>query len=327
MNRRAPASIGLLLACATIARAQPATTRGARLVEFPNVVVDLDARQVRVACESLALADAPLEFLCVTKGGPEHESVLRTSAKPSHVHAGLLMLGLEPGVPATYRAATNDWRAPFGPPVRISCEWTDANGARVRVPAERTLAGTAQNQDARPTWIFAGSHVRPADGAYLADLTGYVVTLVNFEHALIDVPRVTSSRNETLEWRTDLAVVPPRGTTVTMVLDAAPAAATTTQATTSPATPAIATPATQPDAASDADAVDREIAAYRDRWRASVAPHEAALRAAARAHADVIGALRRRQQALVDEADHLQRLIDDLDREFGELATPRPGVP
>ena len=65
------------------------------------------------------------------------------------------------------------------------------------------LRGTARRPaDApTPTWVFAGSHVRPTDGAYLADLTGYVVTIVNFEHAADrTLPELASSSNDTLEW-------------------------------------------------------------------------------------------------------------------------------
>ena len=99
--------------CAPSGRSQPApsTTEPATrppppagVVEVRGVVVDRAARQVRVQCEALAI-DAPLEFFCVSKGGPEHESVLRTSAKASHIHAGLLMLGLEPGSPMRFDEA------------------------------------------------------------------------------------------------------------------------------------------------------------------------------------------------------------------------------
>jgi hypothetical protein len=37
------------------------------------------------------------------------------------------------------------------------------------------------------TWIFAGSRQTP-NGTYGADDTGYTVTLVNFDYALIDIP-------------------------------------------------------------------------------------------------------------------------------------------
>lgn len=223
---------GILVAIASaalLARAQPASRPG--LVEFPGVTVDVAAREVRVTSESLAVT-APLEFFCVARGGPEHEAVLRTSARASHIHAGLLLIGLEPGHPARYVQETNTWLAPTGAAVRIECEWTDAAGQTIRVPAERLMRGV---RDAAPmppaAWVFAGSTTR-SDGVYLADPLGYTVSLVNFEHALIDVPELVSSANETLEWQVDPTVCPPRGTAVTMILS--PDGRATTTPTTRP---------------------------------------------------------------------------------------------
>jgi len=47
------------------------------------------------------------------------------------------------------------------------------------------------------TWIFAGSRLMP-DGNYAADIDGYVVTIVNFDLTLIDVPN--SSAAPTRRW-------------------------------------------------------------------------------------------------------------------------------
>src|SRR2546423_9566969 len=58
-------------------------------------------KQVRVECESLSV-NAPLEFYCCLRGTNEHESVLRTDAKPSDIFTGLLAIGLKPGIPVTY---------------------------------------------------------------------------------------------------------------------------------------------------------------------------------------------------------------------------------
>ena len=51
----------------------------------------------------------PLEFFCCMTGTAEHEAVLRSHVMPSHLHLGLLMLGLQPGepVPVTPRRQTS----------------------------------------------------------------------------------------------------------------------------------------------------------------------------------------------------------------------------
>jgi hypothetical protein len=48
---------------------------------------------------------------------------------------------------------------------------------------------------------------------------------------------------------------------------------------------------------------------------------------AGQAHYDVILQLRREQQKLVDQADGIQRLIDELERQYQEMTTPQPQLP
>lgn len=205
--------------------ASPATTRatsrpaGERVVTLPGVEADLAAKEVRVECEVLAL-DVPLEFVCVSRGGPEHETLLRTAALPSHVHAALLMVGLTPGTPASYDSDANKWRPSTGPAVALTCRWTDAAGQPRDEPVTALLRDrkTHAQMPATTSWLFAGSTLR--DHRYLADPLGYVVSLVTFEHVPIDVPQVTSSANETLEWERNPDVAPAGGTRVVMVIRA-----------------------------------------------------------------------------------------------------------
>jgi hypothetical protein len=75
-------------------------------------------------------------------------------------------------------------------------------------------------------WVFDGSRMLP-DGRYAADLTGYVVSIVNFDLTMIDVPQLASNANETLEWEYNPDLVPPPGTPVTMTIEPAGGQATT----------------------------------------------------------------------------------------------------
>src|SRR5207248_1096639 len=59
-------------------------------------------------------------------------------------------------------------------------------------------------------------------------------------------------------------------------------------------------------------------------WEQKVAPHDAALREAAQAQYETIAALRREQQRLIDESDRIQRTIDELEKRYQEMTTPRP---
>jgi hypothetical protein len=315
-----PHSSSVALTALLLLSAGPASAPST-VIDFPAVHVDRAAKQVRVDCQALAV-ETPLEFFCVANGGPEHESVLRTTAKASHIHAGLLMLGIEPGSPVRYVESKNAWTAPYGPPIRVSVEWKDADGKLIHRPAESLMRST-RDATVRPKpmgWIFAGSHQREGDGVYLADLTGYIVTLCNFENALVDVPRLVSSANETLEWQAD-PDGPKRGDVVIMILEPAGEL----RMTTGPTTRAANDEHLDAEGLTPAQAAQkREINALRDEWRTTMAPHAQAMHDAAKAHYDAIAKLRERQKKLIDEADQLEALIDELDRAYGEMTTPKP---
>jgi hypothetical protein len=305
-NVQAPFIAGCLLFCsiALSASAEPAETD-----KLPHLQVDVAKKQVRVECEALAVEE-PLEFFCVMNGTSEHESVLRSAAKASDLHLALLMIGLKPGEPVRYSEAAGKWLPPHGPPLQIHCEF-EKDGMSVALPAYRMMRGV-KSKEPMPvlTWIFAGSRVMP-DGNYAADVTGYLVSIVNFELTVIDIPKLASSNNETLEWETNLDVMPPLGTRVWMVIEPAGDAAA---------------PVTQPAGATRVETTrsQTEIDLLRQRWLAAVRPHGKALQDAAQAHYEVIAELRARQQQLINEADELQMLIDQLEKEYQDLTSPHP---
>jgi hypothetical protein len=272
---------------------------------FPHLEVDVQARQVRVECEALRV-EAPLEFFCCVKGTNEHEAVLRSQVTPSHLHAALLMLGLEPGQPVHYSEAAKKWLPPHGPPLRITIEF-EQDGKVISLPAYRLMRDIRSKKEMPPlTWIFAGSRVMD-DGNYAADVTGYLVSIVNFDLTVIDVPALVSNANETLEWETNLDLMPPAGKKVSMIIE--PAGSEGRQPTTAPSAVKL-----------DEEKLDR----LRQRWDQIVRPHAGALREAAQTQYEVIAELRREQQRLIDEADRIQRLIDQLQREYDDMTTPRP---
>ena len=78
-------------------------------------------------------------------------------------------------------------------------------------------------------WVFDGSRVMP-DGVYAADITGYVVSICNFDLTMIDVPAMVSNSNDTLEWEFNPDVVPTKGTPVTMTIESLGGGDTATRA-------------------------------------------------------------------------------------------------
>ena len=385
----------LLPSCAS-AQDPPATQTVGR---FPFLEIDARQRVVKVECEAIRV-NAPLEFFLCASGTNEHESVLRSKVKPSHLHAALLAIGLKPGEPVHFSETSNRWIPPHGPPLSIMAEF-DRDGKPVSVPAYRLLRDIRTSREMTPmTWIFAGSRVME-EGRYAADTTGYLISVVNFDFTVIDIPKLASNANETLEWQTNDDLMPPQGAKVTLVItpagriDAPPATqdaaaepekidqalitidaqgkielqgrpienmeelliglknqenpsarvrvavanaieqnpmardvinvlsragikfAVIPQAMAGPS--AGAKPATR-DAAMNEDLIRR----VRDRWQKDVVPHGQAVRDAARTHYEIVSELRREQQRLIDEADEIQRLIDQFDKQYQDMTAPGP---
>jgi len=286
-----------------------ASTHADPVGHFPHIDVDVKNKQIHVDCEALH-CEAPLEFFCVTAGGNEHESVIRTRAKPSQIHTALLMLGLQPGEPVKYSESARKWFPPHGPPLSISIEYTK-DGKQYSMPAYKLMRDVSTKQSMPPlTWVFTGSRVME-DGTYAADVTSYVVSIVNFDLTLIDIPALASSANETLEWETNLDLMPPLGSPMTMIIEPADNHPTTA-------------PTTDPAPLSDVKIDQQKVDRLRQRWEQEVKPHADALRDAAQAQYEVITQLRREQQRLIDESDRIQRLIDELEGQYQQMTTPRP---
>jgi hypothetical protein len=248
----------------------------------------------------------------------------------------LLALGLKPGAPVSYSKAADKWLPPHGPPLHIDMEYLK-DGKLVSEPANRWMRDIKTKKPMpRTTWIFAGSRVMP-DGNYAADSTGYLVSVVNFDMTVIDIPDLASANNESLEWERNPETVPKAGTKVTMVIQPAGTQAST-RATTQPAEQREPTggDAGVPDSrrssvdagggVSDVTLDEALLARATQKWEAVVAPKAAALREAAQAHYDTINALRREQQRLIDEADRVQRAIDALEKRYQDMTTPSPAA-
>lgn len=339
------------MACASAQTAsQPGTTTAPSTIattlsttgpasKLPHITIDMPSRSVRVDAEMLGV-EAPLEFFCVQSGTNEHESVLRSPVKASHLHLALLIIGLEPGSPLTYSDATKKWTPPHGPPLHIELEWTDDKGKAHRMPAYRAMRNL-KTKETMPalTWVFTGSRVME-DGNYAADVTGYLISVVNFDLTVIDIPELKSSSNDLLEWERNPDTVPPAGTKVTLVIRPAgkddpaatkPAADASKNGNAMLESSASSTTLSN-GASTDAStqgltgvAVNKVLVnELQQRWEQAVAPHKAELRLASQTHYEVIASLREEQQRIIDEADKVQRLIDGLETQFRDMTTPRP---
>jgi hypothetical protein len=327
MNRAIFLSAVLSLFCGACAAEAPAAQNVGRL---PHVEFDAVKKQVRVECKMLQV-DAPLEFFCCVKGTNDYEAMIRSEVKPSDLHLALLAIGLKPGQPVQYSESTKKWIPPQGPPLQMSMEY-EKDGKTVSTPAWKWLRDVKTKKVAPPfTWVFTGSRVMP-DGKYAADVTGYLVSIVNFDLTVIDIPEIASSSNDLLEWERNSDVTPKAGAKVFMVIEPvgnqhgnADIVPTTQPASAQalPADPTIAAPANGGTDAIIANA-DKNVRQLRDDWQKQVATNRETIKAAAEAHYEIMHRLRSQQQKLIDEADHIQQTIDELEKQYQDLTTPRP---
>lgn len=143
-----------------------------------------------------------LESIACTRDTREHESLLVTLAKPSHIHAALLIIGLKPGTPGGWKFENNKLTPvdPTGTRLAIQFVFDDPAGSqRTAEPAQwvvnagdnRPLLSTlAERNPGRPApgWVFAGSrlvqHKDRASGlsreVYDADESGTLIGLTAF---------------------------------------------------------------------------------------------------------------------------------------------------
>jgi hypothetical protein len=326
------ALLSVLTACQTHAADGPSTAPASdhQVGKLPHLEFDAVRKQVRVECEMLAV-DAPLEFFCCVRGTNDYEAMIRSAVKPSDLHLALLAVGLKPGQPMQYYEAAKRWSPPQGPPLQIVMEY-EKDGKHVSTPAWKWMRDSKSKKSAPPfTWVFAGSRVMP-DGSYAADTTGYLISIVNFDLTVIDVPQLASNSNDQLEWERNPDTTPKAGTKLVMVIEPAgiehrdPNVAPTTQPAAGGLSSSAGTP--PPLQAANVDAligtaekVGKQAA---KEWHDEVSKHRDALREAAEAHYRIMHTLRTQQQKLIDEADRMQKTIDDLEKEYQDLTTPRP---
>jgi hypothetical protein len=204
---------------------------------FPHVKADAKARIVQF--DGIVPIDAhdkvtPLVFLEVvacTQDTKEHESLVMTQARPSHVHAALLLINLQPGTPGRWKVENGELVAidPTGDPVDITISFRDATGRDVSLsPADMIVdTNTGARFDAGPApkpagWLFAGSQIVHRQGRewYDADGAGTLIGLTTFGSEAIAYGRVISPDAGVQEpqWIANKQNVPAAGTSVTVTI-------------------------------------------------------------------------------------------------------------
>ncbi len=188
-------------------------------------IVEFDG-WVPIDCHDPRTPDVWLEQVVCITDTLEHESLVVSLAKPSEVHAAMLLVGLEPGKPGSYR-----WDgqcvvgvSPEGDAVGVTFVHEDDEGNEVvsdplswvvDVTGTRSLGDGLQD---RPAFVFGGSRFVAYNGpeVYDADMSGTLIGLATFGGETIAFTEVISheAMYQEPEWLANAKRVPEYGTKV-----------------------------------------------------------------------------------------------------------------
>ncbi len=174
--------------------------------------------------------DTPHIFLEVIACAPdtrEHEALVMTKAKPSHIHAALLMLGRTPGFPGSWiwngPGSDITYSAPRGDEIDIYLRYTNPEGLVIAQPVREWIVDVDSGEPLPDApFKFAGSRFVDyrGDEVYDADYAGTIVGLATFGNEVVAWTEVFSpdASIDPPRWIANTETVPEFGTPVTLIL-------------------------------------------------------------------------------------------------------------
>ena len=210
-------------------------------LNLPGIKINVEEWSVDVAA-TVALRDGLLELVACMKDTKEHESIVAVEAKPSHIHAALLLLGAEPGNPAVRKIVGEgeDSRfidlPPRGGMIDVYLVIDTPDGKKQHPISDfiemardhYDYAGNPIEHDDEPdpfpghAFMFTGSVLveRGEDQPrqYIADYSGNVITLVTFGDEMMSKPGFHDDANHALMWQVKNDKLPALDAPVTLRL-------------------------------------------------------------------------------------------------------------
>jgi acylphosphatase len=193
-----------------------------------------------------------MEYVAVSKGGKEYESIIVLDCKPADIYNALIKLGVEKGTPASFDE--NDKAImPTGGPVRLFMKWKDKSGKTISLRPEDMIYNiNAMQRMKYAHWPFVGSVMgyfdpESDDEVLQASVTNNIISLHHGDQSVIiqnpmkagsaaKIPYRLRTRilEEQIEERKSkgapeavierlskqLASMPPAGTKVKLIIDA-----------------------------------------------------------------------------------------------------------
>jgi hypothetical protein len=189
------------------------------MLDLGPMSLDLEAKTLTFPAEVI-LREGMLELLVAYDCYKNHESILRTSVRPSVIHAGLLALGLMPGMPAEamiFPDRTMKAIPPRGQRLKMTIRWTDEEGNAQETDPSVWFKSAGEGAQLPTEWVFVGSQIVPT-GEYWANASGDLISVSNFGSSVMDVPFESSNLNANLIFSADTALIPPLGTRVEVTI-------------------------------------------------------------------------------------------------------------
>ena len=183
---------------------------------YPGIWLNRQDRWVELAGSVIGQRFDWLELLACRGDIRAHESILRIDADARQVHLALLLLGLEPGSPASAQRVDGEVQvvAPTGPEVEL---FMVVDGQADPVPANRWVVDQETGEEMPGNrWLFTGSKIVEHQGQafFLAEENGTLVSLVNFGDELLSRPTDRSQDGGNDLWTANTPLIPPAGTAV-----------------------------------------------------------------------------------------------------------------
>lgn len=200
---------------------------------FPHLRIDRESRTIEldgiipIDAHAKPTTKVYLEVIACSPDSKEHEALILTRAKASHLHAALLLLDLQPGRPGAFEWKDKQLTStpPAGPALDITFIYTDKDGRETQArPADWVIVeSTGQHlSDSDPPgrFLFAGSKfITTGTGErYRADDDGTMIGLTTFGTETIAWSHVYSPQSDLQEpdWIADRDRIPPCNTPVTV---------------------------------------------------------------------------------------------------------------
>lgn len=170
-----------------------------------------------------------LEQIACSPGTREHESLMTIKAKPSEVHAALLLAGHKPGKPGKWIYEEDKYQTvpPQGHAVMVFVRYQNEDDEMIEVPIRNWISDHQGNHDFPQTpWVFGGSRfaanpegMEPGE-YYIADYSGSIIGLVTFGDEVLGFAQVISDQEVVSppEWVVNEDAIPAVGTQVTIVI-------------------------------------------------------------------------------------------------------------